>query len=82
MITDKRPGFSQAQNKKERVEGVVFEVLPDTNFRVELEDGRKILTYLCGKMRIRRIRVVTGDRVLVEISSYDDKRGRIIYRNR
>jgi len=62
------------------VEGTVTEVLPNTNFRVELENGHKILAYLSGKMRKFYIRVLEGDRVKVEMSPYDLSRGRITYR--
>ena len=62
------------------VEGTVTEVLPNANFRVELENGHNILAYLSGKMRKFYIRVLEGDRVKVEMSSYDLSRGRITYR--
>jgi len=62
------------------VEGTVMEVLPNANFRVELENGHKILAYLSGKMRKFYIRVLEGDRVKVEMSPYDLTRGRITYR--
>ncbi len=59
------------------VTGVVIEALPATTFKVKLEDGREILAYLSGKMRQHHIRIVPGDRVTVEMTPYDDKRGRI-----
>jgi translation initiation factor IF-1 len=62
------------------VEGTVIEVLPNTNFRVELENGHTILAYLSGKMRKFYIRVLEGDRVKVEMSPYDLTRGRVTYR--
>lgn len=62
------------------LEGVVDEVLPNANFRVELENGHKILAYLSGKMRKHYIRVLEGDEVTVEISPYDMIRGRVTYR--
>ncbi len=62
------------------VEGVVTEVLPNANFRVELENGHEILAYLSGKMRKFYIRVLEGDRVKYEMSPYDLSRGRITYR--
>lgn len=61
-------------------EGVVTEALPDANFRVKLKDGRLIMAALAGKMRIYRIRVMPGDNVKVEMTPYDDKKGRIVYR--
>ena len=72
-----------AQKVKEdklEMEGTVTECLPGTQFRVELANGHNVLAYLCGKMRKYYIRVLLGDRVLVEMSPYDLTRGRIIYR--
>lgn len=61
-------------------EGVVLETFPNAQFRVRLDSGREILAYISGKMRLFRIRILVGDRVKVEFSSYDEKRGRIVYR--
>jgi translation initiation factor IF-1 len=68
--------------KKEaiEVEGVVMESLPNTMFRVELPTGHKVLAHASGKIRLNFIRVLPGDRVLVELSPYDLTRGRITYR--
>ncbi|MBA7681948.1 Translation initiation factor IF-1 [subsurface metagenome] len=68
--------------KKEviEVEGTVVEPLPNTMFRVELANGYKVLAHISGKMRLHYIRILPGDRVLVELSPYDLTRGRIIYR--
>jgi translation initiation factor IF-1 len=66
--------------KKEVVEGVVIEALPDTTFRVKLKTGEEVLAYLSGKMRINYIKVVPGDEVVVELSPYDKTKGRIIKR--
>lgn len=66
--------------KKETFTGRVIETLPDTTFKIELEDGRVILAYLSGKMRINFIKVIPGDQVIVEISPYDKNKGRIIRR--
>ena len=63
-----------------QVEGIITEPLPNAMFRVELENGHKILAHISGKMRKNFIRILRGDRVLVEISSYDLTKGRIIYR--
>ena len=63
-----------------KIEGRVFEALPNTMFRVELNDGRKILTTLKGTMRKNYVRVFPGDRVLVEMTPYDQERGRIVYK--
>lgn len=66
--------------KKELFKGRVVETLPDATFKIELENGEKILAYLAGKMKINFIKVIVGDLVMVEISSYDKSRGRIIKR--
>ncbi|HBW46652.1 TPA: translation initiation factor IF-1 [bacterium] len=63
-----------------QVEGTVIEPLPNTMFRVELENGHKILAHISGKMRMNYIRILSGDRVTVELSQYDLTRGRIVYR--
>jgi translation initiation factor IF-1 len=68
------------KQEKEEIKGTVLEALPNTMFRVELEDGREVLATLSGKMRMHYIRVVPGDEVKVEMSPYDQKRGRITYR--
>lgn len=71
------------QNKKFlRKSGIVLESLPSTNFKVRLDDGSEIIAHLAGKLRINRIKILLGDKVTVEMSQYDDKRGRIIYRGR
>jgi len=65
-----------------RKSGVVIEALPSTNFRVKLDDGQEILCHLAGKLRMYRIKILPGDRVAVETSPYDEKRGRIVYRGK
>lgn len=69
-------------NKKDKIEmeGEVLETLPSAKFKVELENDEEIRAYLSGKMRINRINVMPGDKVLVEISPYDLSKGRIIRR--
>ncbi|MGI6488472.1 MAG: translation initiation factor IF-1 [Syntrophomonadaceae bacterium] len=62
------------------VEGRVVEPLPNAMFRVELENGHKVLAHISGKMRMNFIRILPGDRVTVELSPYDLNRGRITYR--
>lgn len=62
------------------VEGKVLEPLPNAMFKVELENGHKVLAHISGKMRMNFIRILPGDRVMVELSPYDLSRGRIIYR--
>lgn len=64
------------------VEGIVMEALPNTMFTVEIDNTHRVLATLCGKMRIRYIRVSPGDRVTLELSPYDLTRGRITYRSR
>ena len=64
------------------VEGVVREVLPDQNFRVELENGHVVLAYAAGRMSKFRIRVLVGDRVTLDLSPYDLNRGRITFRHK
>jgi translation initiation factor IF-1 len=62
------------------VQGVVMETLPNAMFRVQLENGHKILAHISGKMRMHFIRILPGDKVTVELSPYDLTRGRITYR--
>ncbi len=62
------------------VEGVVVEALPNTNFKVELENGHQILAHISGKLRMNYIKILPGDKVKVEISTYDLNRGRITWR--
>ncbi len=68
--------------KKEtiEVEGIVLEALPNAMFRVELPNGHKVLAHISGKIRVHYIRVLPGDKVLIELSPYDLSRGRITYR--
>jgi translation initiation factor IF-1 len=68
--------------KVQRFQGQVFESLPDANFRVRLSDGREVLCHLAGKLRMFRIKILNGDTVTVEMSPYDEKRGRIVYRGK
>jgi len=62
------------------VEGVVVEPLPNAMFRIELENGHKVLAHISGKMRMHYIKILPGDKVKVELSPYDLTRGRITYR--
>ena len=62
------------------VEGTVLEALPNAMFQVELENGHKILAHISGNMRMNFIRILPGDKVTVELTPYDLKRGRITYR--
>ncbi len=62
------------------VEGTVIEAMPSTTFRVQLDNNHTVLAYLSGRLRKYYIRILLGDRVKVELSPYDLKRGRIVYR--
>ncbi|KUK83340.1 translation initiation factor IF-1 [Desulfotomaculum copahuensis] len=62
------------------VEGTVIEPLPNAMFRVELQNGHRVLAHVSGKIRMNFIRILSGDRVMVELSPYDLTRGRIVYR--
>jgi translation initiation factor IF-1 len=70
-----------AKEEMIEVEGTVQEVLPNTQFRVRLQNGVDVLAYAGGKMRMRRIRIIAGDRVSLEMSPYDVTRGRINFRH-
>ncbi|MCM8820019.1 MAG: translation initiation factor IF-1 [Candidatus Omnitrophica bacterium] len=61
-------------------EGEIIEALPNAMFRVKLENGHIVLAHVCGKMRMRFIKILPGDRVKLELSPYDLSRGRITYR--
>lgn len=66
-------------DKDSKTEGVIVKKLPDANFIVQLDDGREVLAYLAGKMRLNYIKVMEGDKVIIEVSP-DGKRGRIVFR--
>jgi len=68
------------QDGNYEVEGVVKELLPNTMFRVELTDGKSVLTTLKGKMRKAYVRIFPGDKVRVEMTRYDEDRGRIVFK--
>ncbi|MDO8529834.1 MAG: translation initiation factor IF-1 [bacterium] len=61
-------------------EGRVVEALPNAFFKVSLEDGQEVMGFLSGKMRLNRIKILPGDKVTLEMSPYDDTKGRIVYR--
>ncbi|KKR39399.1 translation initiation factor IF-1 [Candidatus Woesebacteria bacterium RIFOXYA1_FULL_40_18] len=67
-------------SESQEIDGVVLTALPNTMFKVELTDGRVVLTTLRGKMRRHFIRIFPGDRVKVEMTKYDQERGRIVYK--
>jgi translation initiation factor IF-1 len=64
------------------MEGLVNEVLPDTRFRVTLDNGHNIIAYVAGKMRKHRIRIIAGDKVSIELTPYDLSKGRITFRHK
>lgn len=76
------PGDHLPKDKEDAIvlEGTVVEPLPNAMFKVELENGHTVLAHSSGRMRMNRIRILTGDRVQVEITPYDLSRGRITYR--
>lgn len=77
------PQNDQDNDKNTKViktQGRVTEALPNTFFRITLDDGREILGFLSGKMRMNRITILPGDKVSVEMTPYDEKKGRIVYR--
>jgi translation initiation factor IF-1 len=69
-----------AKEEAIEVEGVVIETLPNAMFRVELNNGHRVLGHISGKMRKNFIKILPGDKVVVELSPYDLSRGRIVYR--
>jgi translation initiation factor IF-1 len=71
-----------AKEEAIEVEGTVVEPLPNAMFRVELDNGHKVLAHISGKMRMHYIRILPGDKVVVELSPYDLTRGRITYRKK
>ena len=71
-----------AKEEAIKVEGTVLDVLPNAMFKVELENGHKVLAHVSGKMRMHFIRILRGDKVLMELSPYDLTKGRIIRREK
>ena len=80
VITFKIGGITLAKEDVIEVEGTVVETLPNTNFKVELENGHQILAHISGKLRMNYIKILPGDKVRVELSPYDLSRGRITWR--
>lgn len=74
--------MARNQNPENVKQGEVLEALPSLKFKVKLEDGREILAYLAGRLRLFRIRILPGDKVQVEMSPYDQTKGRIVYRDK
>ncbi|HUI07479.1 MAG TPA: translation initiation factor IF-1 [Verrucomicrobiae bacterium] len=71
-----------AKEEPIRVEGTVVELLPNTMFRVELPNGHRVLAHISGKMRLHFIRLLPGDKVMIEMSPYDLSKGRITFRQK
>ena len=71
-----------ANNDKEliKIEGVIVETLPSTTFKVKLDNGHEVLAHISGRMRVHYIRLLPGDRVLMEMSPYDLTKGRVVQR--
>ena len=69
-----------AKEEAIKIDGTILETLPNATFRVELENGHKVLAHISGKMRMHFIKILPGDKVTVELSPYDLNRGRIVYR--
>lgn len=69
-----------AKQQSLRVDGTIVEALPNAMFRVELENGHKVLAHISGKMRMHYIKILPGDKVSLELSPYDLTKGRIVYR--
>jgi len=74
--------MTKVNRKPFQKSGVVIEALPSAHFRVKLDEGEEILAHISGKLRLYRIKILSGDKVTVEMSPYDKKRGRIIYRGK
>jgi translation initiation factor IF-1 len=79
VITNQK---SMAKEENIEMEGKVVETLPNTTFRVELDNGHVVLAHISGRMRKHYIRILTGDRVTVELTPYDLTKGRITYRGK
>jgi translation initiation factor IF-1 len=73
-------GYSMAKEEAIEVEGTIIEPLPNAMFRVELDNGHKVLAHISGKMRMHFIKILPGDRVTIELSPYDLNRGRVTFR--
>jgi translation initiation factor IF-1 len=69
-----------AKQESIKVDGIIIEILPNTTFKVKLENGHEVLAHISGKMRMNFIRILQGDKVTVELSPYDLTKGRITYR--
>ena len=81
-LLEQRESQTLAKEEAIQMEGVVNETLPNTTFRVELENGHVVTAHISGKMRKNYIRILTGDKVTVELTPYDLSKGRIVYRGK
>ncbi len=81
-VTSQEDKYFMAKEEAIQVEGKVVEPLPNAMFRVELENGHRVLAHISGKMRMHYIKILPGDKVVVELSPYDLTRGRIVYRTK
>jgi len=81
LLLNKKQDFIMANNKELiKLEGIVEETLPSTTFKVKLDNGHIILAHISGRMRVNYIRLLPGDKVIVEMSPYDLSKGRIVQR--
>ena len=80
VLVQKIGGITLAKEDVIEVEGTVVETLPNTNFKVKLENGHELLAHISGKLRMNYIKILPGDKVRVELSPYDLSRGRITWR--
>ncbi len=72
--------MNNKQNLKK--EGTVLETLPNLQFKIKLDNGKEIRAHLAGRLRLYKIKILPGDRVIVEMSAYDESKGRIVYRGK
>jgi len=79
-MTPNEPQSTPKNNQIIKTEGRVIEALPNAFFKVVLADGRQIMGFLSGKMRMNRITILPGDKVTLEMTPYDESKGRIVYR--
>lgn len=79
-MSDFPPAPANPSKNVVRIEGIVEEALPATTFRVKIEGGREVLAHLAGRLRLHYIKILPGDRVLMEMTPYDEARGRIVRR--
>jgi translation initiation factor IF-1 len=82
IVKGRKGLFSMPKEEAIQVEGTILEPLPNAMFRVELDNGHRVLAHISGKMRMHFIKILPGDRVTVELSPYDLTRGRITFRSK